>query len=105
MDALIASLALFLAIAAVVCALGIAARSRARPQLQIWQVLRRFGIAPGGEADTLEPLARAVRRCALCRNVERCERWLASPSAAGLDHFCPNAATFALLRRGGAKQP
>ncbi|HEX6979513.1 MAG TPA: DUF6455 family protein [Alphaproteobacteria bacterium] len=37
-------------------------------------------------------MQRFARTCALCRNVDACERWLAAPEdPTGYRRFCPNA--------------
>lgn len=92
MEALLASLALLLLFAAIIAMVGLACRAGARSDLQLWKMLARRGIAPSdADAAANARLARAVRRCVLCANVERCDRWLASNAAAGLEQFCPNA--------------
>lgn len=47
-----------------------------------------------------EEMRQAMRRCAACRDVERCTAWLAAgaPDDAWRD-FCPNAALFERLGR------
>ncbi|HYD67813.1 DUF6455 family protein [Azospirillum sp.] len=44
-------------------------------------------------------MARAARRCSLCRTTEACSRWLEDPDAdpAGHRAFCPNAELFERL--------
>jgi hypothetical protein len=92
MEALLASFAMLLLFAAIVAMVGLACRAGARSDLQLWKVLARRGIAPSdADAPADARLARAVRRCVLCANVERCDRWLAADEAAGLEQFCPNA--------------
>ena len=92
MEALLASVLMLLLFAAIVAMVGLACRAGARSDMQIWKVLERRGIAPSdADAPADARLARAVRRCVLCANVERCDRWLASSEAAGLEQFCPNA--------------
>jgi len=91
MEALLTGLVVLLAFACIVAAIG-----RIRPNLQISRVMARRGIAAGDDPDTLRKLARATRRCAGCRQVDRCERWLAAESEP-LEDFCPNARLFAEL--------
>ncbi|HYH20109.1 MAG TPA: DUF6455 family protein [Azospirillum sp.] len=44
-------------------------------------------------------MARAARRCSLCRATEACTRWLGAPEAspAAYRTFCPNADLFERL--------
>jgi hypothetical protein len=77
MEAFLASFAMLLLFAAIVAMVGLACRAGARSDLQLWK---------------------AVRRCVLCANVERCDRWLAANEAAGLEQFCPNAGALEGLR-------
>lgn len=71
--------------------------------LQMWHVLRRRGIA--AEELPGNSLARALRRCTFCADIERCERWLVSPEADDLADFCPNATLFARVARDKATKP
>jgi hypothetical protein len=95
MEALLIGLAVLLMFAAAVAAIG-----RLRPDLQLARVMARRGVVAGSDPATARKLARAARRCAACRQVERCERWLAAESES-LDDFCPNARLLAELTPQG----
>ena len=58
------------------------------------RMMAHQGVAPPAADDTnsnAEAAAHAVRRCAMCRAVEQCERFLASGDHEGFEAFCPNA--------------
>jgi len=63
-------------------------------------MMERFAVP---SVDTLSPrqlaqLRAAMKRCAACPSVSRCELWMASTRGIrGADAFCPNAAAFARL--------
>ncbi|HYG90454.1 MAG TPA: DUF6455 family protein [Azospirillum sp.] len=65
--------------------------------LNMPRMMRRLGVdieAAYGTGLGLV-MARAARRCSLCRTVETCTGWLARPSADDAHRdFCPNAELF-----------
>jgi hypothetical protein len=96
----VALVSLFLVLAASaapgVLALWGRARGRER-ELEMWQMMRRRGLAADDGSARAADMARAIRRCTLCPSVESCRRWLASGRAEGADDFCPNDRFFAAL--------
>ena len=97
------ALALLLILPAVVSVPGFYAALRRRipreSKLEIWPVMARLGVraedAPGAETK----MARAVRRCVMCRSISQCQAWLAAGRSDGLDEFCPNASLFDWLQK------
>lgn len=58
------------------------------------RMMARQGVAAADSAETsynAEAAAQAVRRCAMCRAVEQCERFLTMGDREGFEAFCPNA--------------
>lgn len=89
MEALVILALIALALAAAAPALYALRRRLAQPaELEIWRMLERRGPPERGQSRSF---AMAVRRCALCTNVEQCRDWLAGRSAGSVDDFCPNA--------------
>ena len=66
--------------------------------LQLWRVMARRDIVPDNVPATRAKLARAVRRCVRCPNIEQCDDWLAANAQDGLADFCPNATLLEELR-------
>jgi hypothetical protein len=73
---------------------------RRRVDAFLTAMLREFGLdrARLGESARLELLA-AETRCAACREIGWCRRFLADAAADTPDAFCPNARLFEELRR------
>ena len=74
------------------------AMSRSREsELEMWQMMRRRGLAADGPSLPPGDLARAVRRCTFCPSVDVCHRWLAAQRTEGAEEFCPNIRFFQSL--------
>lgn len=67
--------------------------------LELWKVLARRGLSADEEAAAGRALAGAIRRCALCTNVESCRSWLTGKGTQRLEEFCPNAPYLERLER------
>jgi hypothetical protein len=102
LEAAVAAFALLMLAAAAV-APAIYARWRSAvvhgSELQIWRVLRSRGIRAEEAAGKEREILVAAHRCSACRSAERCDAWLASGKAEGLEEFCPN---YGLMQQLGA---
>ena len=78
-------------------ALGCDSRTVGRVEADLTRMLERRGMpAAALRADTLEWLA-AETRCAACREIDRCHRYLAGEIDEPAE-FCANASDFAALQ-------
>ena len=60
-------------------------------ELELARLMKRRGVTIEDAAKNPHAFAAAVRRCAFCRSVEECGKWLASDAREGVEEFCPNA--------------
>ena len=59
----------------------------------------RVGVRPPSPRAGLVALMGARRRCLFCGESGRCDRWLESGARRGNEEFCPNAGTFAAMKK------
>lgn len=59
----------------------------------------RLGVRPPSPRAGLVALVGSRRRCLFCGESARCDRWLDSDARRGNEEFCPNAATFAAMKK------
>ena len=75
-------------------------------ELQIWEVLRREGVAFDSTAGRERELVIAAHRCIACPSIAECDAALASDRPLELESYCPNAAFVRFLRpKRGSSMP
>ncbi len=72
--------------------------------LELWTVMRRFGLELADAAGRERELGAAASLCVTCRNLDACREWIAAGKRDGLDAFCPNAGFLASLGEGSRLQ-
>jgi len=61
----------------------------------------RLGVRSPSPRAGLVALMGSRRRCLFCGDSGRCDRWLESGARRGNEEFCPNAGTFAAMKKRG----